>query len=192
MRKYIMKTFLALSMALGCAVFPIHANASENVILPVRVSSTDLSDVMNMKVINESGKSVKLIDLVSKNKLTMLNFWGTFCGPCTKEMPVLEKFSKKYADKGFGVIGLCVDVVDSKGKFDEEEHETAKDIVATTGVTYPIVYPMPKMKETLNLVTFPTTYFVDSKGKVLQDGIFGARDEATWEKEIKNNLEKVK
>ena len=187
-----MKAFLALSMALGCVIFPIHANAAENVMLSGRVSSTDLSDVMNMKVVDETGKSVKLIDLVSKNKLTMLNFWGTFCGPCTKEMPVLEKFSKKYADKGFGVIGLCVDVVDSKGKFDEEEHETAQDIVATTGVTYPIVYPMPKMKETLNLVTFPTSYFVDAKGKVLQDVTYGARDEATWEKEIKANLEKVK
>lgn len=158
-------------------------------------SAADLIDstkLMELPVKDVKGNIVCLGDYIENNKVTFLNFWGTFCGACVMEMPVLEKFSKKYADKGFCVIGLCVDVVDSKGKFDEEERETAEDIIASTGVTYPIVYSMPKMKETLNLVTFPTTYFVDSKGKVLQDVTYGARDEATWEKEIKNNSDKVK
>ena len=102
------------------------------------------------------------------------------------------KVIKKYADQGFGVIGLCVDVVDDKGNKDDEELELADEIVERTGVSYPIVYPVPKIKETLKIQSYPTTFFVDSKGKALKDGIYGARKEDVWEKEIQSALKMVK
>lgn len=193
MKKHIMNALLVFCMAFGASLGTVQVNAAENVSQSNKiVSNTDLSGLMNMTVIDQKGKSVKLLDLVEKNKVTQLNFWGTFCGPCTKEMPILEKLSKKYEKEGFGVIGLCVDVVDKKGKIDEDEKELAEEIIEDTGVTYPIVFPKPEAKESLNIVSFPTTYFVDSKGNALKDGIFGARDSATWEKEIKSALEQVK
>ncbi len=39
----------------------------------------------------------------------LLNFWGTWCPPCVKEMPDLDRFAKEYAAQGWRVLGLAVD-----------------------------------------------------------------------------------
>lgn len=39
----------------------------------------------------------------------LLNFWGTWCPPCVKEMPELDRFSKQFASEGWRVVGLAVD-----------------------------------------------------------------------------------
>ena len=39
----------------------------------------------------------------------LLNFWGTWCPPCVKEMPELDLFSKQFSPKGWRVVGLAVD-----------------------------------------------------------------------------------
>lgn len=53
------------------------------------------------------GKAVKLSDL--KSKVTVINFWATWCGPCVKEMPSLQKLSSEYASKGLAVVGVNLD-----------------------------------------------------------------------------------
>ncbi|MDN5745047.1 MAG: TlpA family protein disulfide reductase [Nocardioidaceae bacterium] len=59
----------------------------------------------------------------------MLNFWASNCGPCRKEMPVLEEFSKKYGDQ-VAVIGV---------NYLDLQPEMAIDLARRTGVTYPSV-----------------------------------------------------
>lgn len=39
----------------------------------------------------------------------LLNFWGTWCPPCVKEMPELDRFSKQFGPQGWRVVGLAVD-----------------------------------------------------------------------------------
>ena len=39
----------------------------------------------------------------------LLNFWGTWCPPCVKEMPELDRFSRQFAPAGWHVVGLAVD-----------------------------------------------------------------------------------
>lgn len=112
-------------------------------------------------------------DSILANKdYTMINVWGTFCGPCINEMPQLEQLSKNLPDN-MQMIGVICDLV-----YQEEDagiREDALRIVDTTGVTYqnlliwPDAYWFP---ETSNVV--PTTYFVDSEGKLVGDVIFGA------------------
>ena len=45
-------------------------------------------------------------------KLTMINIWATYCGPCINEMPALGKISREYAGEGFQIIGIPVDGID--------------------------------------------------------------------------------
>ena len=56
------------------------------------------------------GNTVNTADIFAENKLTMVNIWATFCGPCINEMPELEKIHQEYAEEGAGVIGLVLDV----------------------------------------------------------------------------------
>jgi thiol-disulfide isomerase/thioredoxin len=39
----------------------------------------------------------------------LLNFWGTWCPPCVKEMPELDQFAREFAPQGWRVLGLAVD-----------------------------------------------------------------------------------
>jgi peroxiredoxin len=44
-----------------------------------------------------------------KDKLVVLNFWATWCTPCTAEMPALEALWREYRDRGLVVVGVSVD-----------------------------------------------------------------------------------
>jgi len=55
------------------------------------------------------GNPVKFSDVYSKNKLTMVDFWASWCGPCRAFNPTLMKIYEKYHDKGFEVLGVSYD-----------------------------------------------------------------------------------
>ena len=55
------------------------------------------------------GNPVKLSDVYSKNKVTMIDFWASWCGPCRRFNPTLLEIYKKYHKKGFEVLGVSFD-----------------------------------------------------------------------------------
>lgn len=45
----------------------------------------------------------------AKGKPVLINFWATWCPPCVKEMPELDRFHREFTPKGWSVIGLAID-----------------------------------------------------------------------------------
>ena len=116
------------------------------------------------------GNPVDSAQLFSQNKITMINIWGTTCGPCIEEMPELEKMNKEFQKKGGAVVGLVSDVPVDNNKYLQE----AQAIVKDTGVTYLNMKAWEGFEDALETVGTPTTYFVDSQGKLVGDPILGA------------------
>lgn len=54
-----------------------------------------------------TGKITKLSNII-EGKVTLIDFWASWCNPCRKEIPVIADVYKKYADKGLTVVGLNV------------------------------------------------------------------------------------
>ncbi len=119
-------------------------------------------------------------------RVTMVNIWATFCGPCIKEMPDLQRLHEDYSDKGFQVVGIVCDV------YGEDDIETAKGIVKDTGVKYESLLPSDTLNEArINEVTsVPETFFVDETGALIAGPYIGSKSYEDWAAIIEDVLTK--
>ena len=132
---------------------------------------------------------VKLGDVFSANKVTLINYWGTFCGPCISEMPDLAKVAHKYSDRGFGIIGLTCDIADpSTGAFDRGNIKAAKDIAEATGADYPILIATKQINGSIQTNVVPISFFVDENGDQIGGVITGSRPYEEWDRIISEVL----
>lgn len=125
-------------------------------------------------------------DIFADADLTMVNIWGTFCGPCIREMPDLGELNREYADKGFQIVGLISDV-------SEAENETAQEIVDTTKADYTHIVVSQDLSQGIlsRVQVVPTTIFVDKEGKQVGSVYSGAKDKSGWEEIITELLGEV-
>lgn len=140
-----------------------------------------------------NGSSVSS-DIFAKNKITMLNIWGTFCPPCIKEMPDLAKLNEANKSKGVGVVGIPIDIVDRMGNILARPKADGDEIIAKTGANYTHVVPSKGMMSGLlrNIQAVPATIFVDKDGKIIDQVYLGARSQKDWQKIIDDLLAKQK
>ena len=150
------------------------------------VSPEDI--LMNYTVKDLELNDVALADCVKGNKLTMINFWGTFCGPCISEMPELGEIERNYKDKGFEIVGLTTDVADLQGNYDESVIDDARSIIEDTGITYPVLVAPAQLMVDIGLQYVPTSYFLDSEGNVLGSAEIGSKSGEEWEEVINGYL----
>ena len=116
------------------------------------------------------------------HKLTMVNIWATFCGPCLSEMPELGEIHAQYAEKGVQVVGIVTDVLNQDGSYNEAQIATARDAVSLTGADYLHLLPSPDLiVYKLQYVTaVPETIFVDSQGNQVGESYLGAKSKDQW------------
>ena len=131
--------------------------------------------------------------IFSENKVTMVNIWATFCGPCIKEMPDLARLAKDYKDKGVAIIGIPCDVTDSLGNVNEQLLETANKIVAQTGADYMHIIPTKELNDAKlsTVYSVPETVFVNSKGEIIKESYIGSRSYEQWAEIIDSMLSEV-
>lgn len=109
-------------------------------------------------------------NIFADKEYTLVNIWGTFCGPCIGEMPELQKLYEDMPDN-MQMIGIVCDVYPE----DKDMADVAIGIVKDTGVTYPNLIYCDEMNDYLyNVQYIPTTFVVDSEGYVLAEVIVGA------------------
>ena len=142
--------------------------------------------VLSFETVDLDGNTVKSEDLFAQNKVTMINLWGTYCGPCIAEMPEIEKMYQEFSSKGGGVVGIVVNVPVDNSRFLED----AQSLVQETGVTYPNLRVWEGYDKLLEHQGTPTTYFVDSKGKLIGSPILGAQV-TTYPKAMEDLLSKA-
>lgn len=91
-----------------------------------------------------------------RGKGVVINFWGTFCPPCVREMPLIQEYYERYKEQNLVVLGLNLD----------EPEVTVKSFVKENGITYPILMDDFTVRDQYGVVSYPTTFFIDPKGLI--------------------------
>ncbi len=112
--------------------------------------------IANVEFEDGQGKKRTLSDF--RGKVVLLNLWATWCGPCRKEMPTLDRLQQRLGSADFEVVALSIDrggqaVV--KSFFDEID-------VRALAV---YVDPTTEAQSKLDIIGVPTTLLIDREGR---------------------------
>lgn len=146
---------------------------------------------LDIDTVTLDGTAVTSADFAG-NTLTVLNVWGTWCPPCVGELPHLQAVSELFGDRGVEIVGVLQDGVTEPGVPDEGIIESANALLDDAGASYRVILPNETlMTEFISQMQyFPTTFFLDSSGNVVET-VIGSKDTEGWEAIINGVLEKV-
>lgn len=106
-------------------------------------------------------------------KVTIVDFWAAWCGPCRKENPNVVKVYEKYHDKGLEIIGVSLDG-NPRQKDAKQEWLNAieKDGLTWHQVSNLNYFKGPVAKK-YNIRSIPATFILDSEGKIIAKNLRG-------------------
>jgi thiol-disulfide isomerase/thioredoxin len=123
--------------------------------------------IPNFAQATPEGDELSIMTEVSKNKITVIDFWASWCGPCRQEMPFMLALYADNKDRGLGIVGVSLD----------------KDKDAWLNAIKTLKLPWPQMSDlkywdnaaakAFNINSIPHTVVVDQKGKILRRGLRG-------------------
>ena len=100
-----------------------------------------------------------LTDQSLKGKLTVINFWATWCGPCVVETPALVALRNEWHDRGFEVVGVSMD---------EDGLDVVNEFAERFKITYPLIHDLGPLADLFGGVyALPTSYLVAPSGKII-------------------------
>ena len=122
-------------------------------------------------VVGTPAEDFRLVDLEGKQqslsqyrgKVVLVNFWATWCKPCTTEMPAMQTTYDKLRDKGFVVLAIN----------ELEDDAKVREHIKQHGHTFPVLMDREnKVANQFGVFGLPVSVFIDEKG-VVQEYIKG-------------------
>jgi peroxiredoxin len=122
---------------------------------PIRPSRSDPAPDFSLRDID--GRSIRLS--TQRGRVTLLNFWGTWCPPCRREVPDIEQVHQKFGASGLDVIGVAVG--ESNGD------AGLRTWCAQNGITYRQALSTPKIQVAYgDIQEVPVSVLIDKQGRI--------------------------
>jgi len=106
------------------------------------------------QLIGAEGKTHSLASY--RGKVVVMDFWATWCRPCTEVMPRMQKLHQKFADKGVVVFGV-----------NSWENGDALKLMKDKRYSYELLLNGEKITEAYKVTTLPVVYIVGADGKII-------------------------
>ena len=113
----------------------------------------------------DDGTVQKLSDYVGKGKVTLVDFWASWCGPCRAEIPKLQALKSKYGDK-FDVLGVAV----------WDNPDDTRKAMEQMEITWPVIIGTQQLNEPTDLYGIkgiPHIIIFGPDGTILSRGLTG-------------------
>lgn len=127
---------------------------------------------IDFKMPNPEGVMKSLSSYVTKNKLTLVDFWASWCGPCRREMPHVKELYAKYKSKGLEIVGVSFD----------QDKEAWKGAIKQMQLKWPQMSDLKGWQsqagQLYGIRSIPATLLVNQKGEIVAFGLRGAELEA--------------
>lgn len=119
---------------------------------------------------------------IKGDKLTVIDFWATWCQPCIRSIPELNTLSEEFKDQGVNFVGISIDGPRNQSKI--------QPFVKSLGIGYTILKDInSELMTDMNVTSVPTLLLINSEGDVvyMHEG-FRPGDEDVIREEINNYL----
>lgn len=141
-------------------------NDNATVTAPDTVTTTDTHAAKQLPVFKMTDKSGNMVDLTSfQGKKVFVNLWATWCPPCRREMPSIQKLYKSIDTSKVAFVMLALD----------DAFDKSKNYMVQQKLDMPLYYPAENMPEMFNVPGIPTTFIFNEQGQLI-DKIEGSDD----------------
>lgn len=126
------------------------------------------------------GDTIKLLDY--REKVTLLDFWASWCKPCKEEFPFLIELYNEYSEKGFSVLAVNLDNESGNQKkfIDNLGKEIPFKIIHDNDSKIPVLY---------NIDAMPSVFLIDKNGVIRSVHVgFKSKDKNIYRNEIEKIL----
>jgi thiol-disulfide isomerase/thioredoxin len=150
-------SLLLLILAGGGSAAEDNPDVSERVPLGEFIPASPLLPAPAISFVDLAGNTVSLSEFMGK--IVLVNLWATWCEPCLREMPSLERVQSRLGDK-IAVVAISEDRGGSK---------TVEPFIDKLGLKSVKIYVDPKsaIERALKVRGLPTSFLIDRKGRVL-------------------------
>jgi len=165
----------AVLALLGLLVWDVVHSSGSKVARDVDRGQVVGAPAFDLSRVDTSGK-LSLASL--RGKVVVLNFWASWCAPCTREAPVLAKAAKHWAGRGVVFVGV-----------DEQDlRSPARKFLDRFDIRYPIVADDGPLVGHYGVTGYPETFLIDRRGRVVPPHIVGATTPARLDAAIRQAL----
>ena len=130
------------------------------------LSKTSVGNMaLDIKGLDPDGHQISLMEV--KGKVTLIDFWASWCGPCRKENPNVVKIYNKYHTKGFNILSVSLD----------EKIDSWKAAIMKDGLIWNHVSDLKGWHSAFatmyGIQAIPQTILIDADGKIIARNVMG-------------------
>jgi len=142
---------IILAVLVAAIVYTVYTTAHKDNVQLLKVGD----DAPNFSLVDLNGNTHKLSDY--KGQGVLLNFWGTWCQACKKEMPAINDQYKQFKGQGVQILGINI----------AEPNLGVSSFTDKLGIEFPILLDKTKsVMRVYNVDPLPTTVLVNKDGKI--------------------------
>ena len=151
-KRLISRTIILVILGLAIG-YTVYGTATKDKVELLKVGA----DAPDFTLVDSNGEKYRLSDY--KGQGVFLNFWGTWCPPCEKEMPAMDRQYQVYKDQGVQTIAVNI----------AQTNLEVQSFVDKYQLSFPVPIDKTKaVRDAYNVTNLPATVLVDPDGKVVK------------------------